>query len=310
MIIVLSVMLIIASICVVSLSIRLGQKHELDIEAIKKNDELRLMQAELENTVKQLNLDNNKLKYENQQLDDAIHKKRDNLSETIEQNKQISELAFNDYIDNLDNRYNQVEKEFDYKIDSLREQLSDVTMELDKMKKTRAAAHEALLKEQEVKDNKNNYRLLPSQTDLADARRLELVKRELNKPRILSMLVWQTYWQPIAKKQFPLILQDKTKCGIYKITNLITDECYIGQSNDIYRRWSDHCKCGLGIDTPVGNKLYKAIQEYGLENFTFELLVECSQDELNEKEKYFIELYQADTFGYNGNIGVKSNGRK
>ena len=299
MIIVLSVMLIIASICVVSLSIRLGQKHELDIEAIKKNDELRLMQAELENTVKQLNLDNNKLKYENQQLDDAIHKKRDNLSETIEQNKQISELAFNDYIDNLDNRYNQVEKEFDYKIDSLREQLSDVTMELDKMKKTRAAAHEALLKEQEVKDNKDNYRLLPSQADLADARRLELVKRELNKPRILSMLVWQTYWQPIAKKQFPLILQDKTKCGIYKITNLITDECYIGQSNDIYRRWSDHCKCGLGIDTPVGNKLYKAIQEYGLENFTFELLVECSQDELNEKEKYFIELYQADTFGYN-----------
>ena len=310
MIIVLSVMLIIASICVVSLSIRLGQKHELDIETIKKNDELRLMQVELENTVKQLNLDNNKLKYENQQLDDAIHKKRDNLSETIEQNKQISELAFNDYIDNLDNRYNQVEKEFDYKIDSLREQLSDVTMELDKMKKTRAAAHEALLKEQEVKDNKDNYRLLPSQADLADARRLELVKRELNKPRILSMLVWQTYWQPIAKKQFPLILQDKTKCGIYKITNLITDECYIGQSNDIYRRWSDHCKCGLGIDTPVGNKLYKAIQEYGLENFTFELLVECSQDELNEKEKYFIELYQADTFGYNGNIGVKSNGRK
>lgn len=303
MIIVLSVMLIIASICVVSLSIRLGQKHELDIEAIKKNDELRLMQAELENTVKQLNLDNNKLKYENQQLDDAIHKKRDNLSETIEQNKQISELAFNDYIDNLDNRYNQVEKEFDYKIDSLREQLSDVTMELDKMKKTRAAAHEALLKEQEVKDNKDNYRLLPSSSDLADARRLELVKRELNKPRILSMLVWKTYWQPIAKKQFPLILQDKTKCGIYKITNLITDECYIGQSNDIYRRWSDHCKCGLGIDTPVGNKLYKAIQEYGLENFTFELLVECSQDELNEKEKYFIELYQADTFGYNSTKG-------
>ena len=310
MIIVLSVMLIIVSICVISLNIRLRQKHELDIETIKKNDELRLMQVELENTVKQLNLDNNKLKYENQQLDDAIHKKRDNLSETIEQNKQISELAFNDYIDNLDNRYNQVEKEFDYKIDSLREQLSDVTMELDKMKKTRAAAHEALLKEQEVKDNKDNYRLLPSQADLADARRLELVKRELNKPRILSMLVWQTYWQPIAKKQFPLILQDKTKCGIYKITNLITDECYIGQSNDIYRRWSDHCKCGLGIDTPVGNKLYKAIQEYGLENFTFELLVECSQDELNEKEKYFIELYQADTFGYNGNIGVKSNGRK
>ena len=281
MIIVLSVMLIIASICVVSLSIRLGQKHELDIEAIKKNDELRLMQAELENTVKQLNLDNNKLKYENQQLDDAIHKKRDNLSETIEQNKQISELAFNDYIDNLDNRYNQVEKEFDYKIDSLREQLSDVTLELDKMKKTRAAAHEALLKEQEVKDNKDNYRLLPSQADLNDARRLEVVKRELNKPRILSMLIWQTYWQPIAKKQFPIILQAKTKCGIYKITNQITDECYIGQAVDVYKRWNEHCKCGLGIEASSTNKLYNSMQKDGVWNFSFELLEECPRELLN-----------------------------
>lgn len=41
------------------------------------------------------------------------------------------------------------------------------------------------------------------------------------------------------------------------------------------------------------------MQEYGLENFTFELLIECSNLELNEKEKYFIDLYQADTFGYN-----------
>ena len=56
---------------------------------------------------------------------------------------------------------------------------------------------------------------------------------ELAKPRILSMLIWQTYWQPLAKKQFPLILQDKTKCGIYKITNQLTDESYIGQSVNI-----------------------------------------------------------------------------
>ena len=161
-----------------------------------------------------------------------------------------------------------------------------------------------MLREQEVKDNKDAYRLIPSASDLADSRRLEVVKRELNNSRILCMLIWKTYWQPLAKKQFPLILQDKTKCGIYKITNLITDECYVGQSVDVYKRWNDHCKCGLGIDTPPGNKLYKAIQEYGLDNFTFELLTECRQAELNEKEKYFIELYQADTFGYNGNMGV------
>ena len=93
--------------------------------------------------------------------------------------------------------------------------------------------------------------------------------------------------------------------GIYKITNTQTNECYIGQSVDVYKRWNDHCKCGLGIDTPPGNKLYKAIQDYGLENFTFELLTECTKEELNSKEKYFIELYQAKDYGYNGNDGVR-----
>ena len=73
--------------------------------------------------------------------------------------------------------------------------------------------------------------------------------------------------------------------------------------SDIYKRWSQHAKCGLGIDTPPGNKLYQAIQEYGLENFTFEVLTECNSTELDEKEKYFISLYQADTFGYNGTKG-------
>ena len=117
------------------------------------------------------------------------------------------------------------------------------------------------------------------------------------------MLIWKTYYQPIAQKQFPTILQAKTKTGIYKITNIITDECYIGQAVDIYKRWNDHCKCGLGIDTPPGNKLYKSMQEYGLENFTFELLTECKQSELNEKEKYFIELYQANIYGMNSTGG-------
>ena len=308
MIIVLSVMLIIASICVLFLSIRLGQKHELDIETIKKNDELRLMQAELENTVKQLNLDNNKLKYENQQLDDTIHKKRDNLSETIEQNKQISELAFNDYIDNLDNRYNQVEKEFDYKIDSLREQLSDVTMELDKMKKTRAAAHEALLKEQEVKDNKDNYRIQLSELEKRDIKILNSVKKELINERPVNMIIWQTYYSKKANDLCTRILGTKQKTGIYKITQISTNQCYIGQARDIKERLREHMKCGLGIDTPAGNKLYKAMIENSLDDFIFEMIEECNISDLNEKEKYYIDLFQSYDYGFNSNRGI-NNGK-
>ena len=66
----------------------------------------------------------------------------------------------------------------------------------------------------------------------------------------------------------------------------------------------DHCKAGLGIDTPQGNQLYAAMQEYGLDSFSFELLLECESNQLNEKEKYFIQLYNSDAFGYNMNKGV------
>ena len=187
---------------------------------------------------------------------------------------------------------------------TLRQEVQAAAASLQTLKQTRKAAYQALLRQKEMEDKKDDYRLLPSQVDLSDIKKLQKVKLELAKPRILSMLIWQTYWQPLAKTKFPIILKDKTKMGIYKITNIETNECYIGQAVDIYKRWNQHCKAGLGIDTPPGNKLYKAMMNYGLQNFTFEILLECNRDELNEKEKYFISLYQADTYGYNGNIGV------
>lgn len=300
-------------ICIMSFF--LIRKTYLDIDIKTQNEKLRQEQIHLQtdnNLMRNANAElaqigNNQLK-ENEILKSKIDDKKEQLDyfdKLIEDNKNISQQAFEEYWNNLENAYSEAEEDFDTRVNNLKANIQREQAELDKLKATRAAAHEAMLREQEVKDNKDAYRLVPSASDLADSRKLEIVKRELNKPRILCMLIWQTYWQPLAKKQFPLILQDKTKCGIYKITNLITDECYIGQSVDVYKRWNDHCKCGLGIDTPPGNKLYKAMQEYGLDNFTFELLTECTQAELNEKEKYFIELYQADTFGYNSTGGNK-----
>lgn len=297
-------------ICIV-LIFKLSKKTQVDKEIEQENQRLYQYNEVTKKECQDLQYQISSLSYEyqslNQQKENAfneLNKLNINLSELKSQNENVANEALQNYIEILEQQYEKAESNYDNQIAELHNTLCTIHQELDKLKATRAAAHEALLKEQEVKDNKDNYKLSPSQADLADARRLEIVKKELNKPRILSMLIWQTYWQPLAKKQFPLILKDKTKCGIYKITNQITDECYIGQAVDVYKRWNEHCKCGLGIDTPPGNKLYKAMQDYGLENFTFELLTECNQSELNEKEKYFIELYQADTFGYNGNRGV------
>ena len=217
----------------------------------------------------------------------------------------MTNKGLQNYVANLEKAYENADAGYAEKVSKLQQEYTETAASLNTLKETRKAAYEAILKQKEIKQNKDNYRLLPSSNDLEDIYTLEHIKAGLHKPRILSMLIWQTYYQPIAKKQFPIILKDKTKTGIYKITNIHNDLCYIGQAVDIYKRWNDHCKAGLGIDTPVGNKLYKAMKADGLENFTFELLVECPPEELNEKEKYFIELYQSDLYGYNSQAGNK-----
>ena len=300
------ILLIGISICIFIVTHTTKKNTEIELEnkkRLEKLERLRIEQtAQEQNLVllkNNINTLNNSIQEKNEELN-RLHQQSIN---SLEVEKQLSEQAFDNYFKTLEQQYNKTDKEYAEKVQSCEKELSLVQADLDKMREMRAAAQQALLKEQEIKENKDNYRLIPTDADLADIKTLERVKRQLNKPRILSMLIWQTYWQPIAKRQFPIIIKAKTATGIYKITNTITEQCYIGQALDIYRRWSQHAKCGLGIDTPPGNKLYKAIQEYGLENFTFEVLTECNAIELDEKEKYFISLYQADIFGYNGTKG-------
>jgi hypothetical protein len=176
--------------------------------------------------------------------------------------------------------------------------------DLDKLRATRAAAIEAQRREREIENNLSFYCFNISDADKSDIAKLEALKPSLNKPRVLSMLIWQTWFRDPLKGLVANIIGTTDKMGIYKITNIKTKECYIGQAVNIKDRWTEHVKCGLGIDTPAGNKLYKAMQDFGLWNFSFEVLEECPRDQLNEKERYYIELYNSYDYGYNSNRGV------
>ena len=52
------------------------------------------------------------------------------------------------------------------------------------------------------------------------------------------------------------------KCGIYKITNLINNHCYIGQSIDIPTRWRNHKTNGLNKDSANHNFYYPLYQAF------------------------------------------------
>ena len=90
--------------------------------------------------------------------------------------------------------------------------------------------------------------------------------------------------------------------GIYKITNLINNKSYIGQSNNIQRRWHEH------ISENTNSLIHLAILKYGIENFSFTIIEECLLEQLNEKEIYYIKEYNTlSPNGYNISTGGSNN---
>lgn len=110
------------------------------------------------------------------------------------------------------------------------------------------------------------------------------------------------------------------KGHIYKITNLKTSKIYIGQTRshrlnkNKYRKFGFNGRFKDHISEAINNTkknqctyLNNSIRQYGKENFTVELLEECSISELNNKEIYYIKkLCSLYPKGYNLSIGGKT----
>ncbi len=83
-----------------------------------------------------------------------------------------------------------------------------------------------------------------------------------------------------------LTMKQNKISGVYKITNTITGDFYIGSSKNIKKRWVSH-KCNSTWTKHPNVKLYQAMIQFGLNNFKFEILEET--DNLREREQAWIE---------------------
>lgn len=232
-------------------------------------------------------------------MDNQLAVEKDKIQQQLDIFKQNTQYAMQNYISSMEDSYNSADADFDKKIEKKNQEYSKVSEELENIRATLSAATEARIREEEKKGNLDFYKLQVTDLELDDIKKLNSIKPMLHNPVILSKLIWSTYFQKPYKALCSRILGENVVCGIYKITDLTTEQYYIGQSVDCGKRWADHIKAGLGIDNNGTNKLYKAMQAHGVENFTFELLESCERKLLDEKEKFFINLYQSDKFGLN-----------
>ena len=268
-------------------------------------EELSKIQKEREKILIDKSILLNEISTKKDDLYKILEDEKNKLSNEMRKYQSNTSYAAEQYMHTLEKRYVEVEKEFDEKMKILTAEEEDAKAELAKLKATLSAGVEAQLREKEKEENLDYYKLKLNKNDLSDIQALNQIKSVLHQPVILSKLIWSTYFQKQTTELCNRILGLNKKCGIYKITNINTQQCYIGQSVDVSTRWKDHVKCGLGIDASATNKLYNAMQEEGVWNFTFELIEECTRELLNEKEKFWINMYQADKFGYNSMKGNK-----
>ena len=208
--------------------------------------------------------------------------------------KEMEEAAKKEYLESLEDYAISFQEEIEIKqneLEKVNNQLNDLTAKLD-------SAVEAAKRAEELKANQDFYRLHLSQTDVDEIKRLREVTPYLRDSEPLNKVIWKVYYEKPYTDLIGRVVGTGVRTGIYKITNIENQMCYVGQAANISDRWKQHIKRGVGAETPTRNKLYPAMLEIGVENFTFEIIEECERSKLNEREDYWQEYFHAKDFGY------------
>lgn len=235
-------------------------------------------------------------------------KSLDAMQERLDQSSRELSNKFQKETDNYQSEYllvlEDLTAELNKELQDKKLILQEIKTEIAEFKAKSDAAVEQAKRQLEMEDNIKFYQINIEPEDQKEIEALMSIENQLRNKRSLYMLIWTNYYSKAVNELANRVLGAGVVTGIYKITNIQTQQVYIGQSKDIRTRWRDHVKAGgLNIDCPSTNKFYKNMQKYGVENFTFELQEKCSANDLNDREKFWIDFFSANSFGLNSTSG-------
>lgn len=226
---------------------------------------------------------------------ELANEKMDQAAEKLSSNyKQLEESARKEYLQALVGFQDSIQKE----ISSKQNQLLKVETQLNELTNKLNAAVEANKRAEEVRTKQDFYRLQLSDIDIEEIKRLREVAPYLRDSEPLNKVIWKVYYEKPYTDLIGRVVGTGTHTGIYKITNIQNQMCYVGQAANIADRWKQHIKRGIGAEAPTRNKLYPAMLEFGVENFTFEIIEEVDRSQLNDREDYWQDYFHAKDFGY------------
>ena len=285
----------------------LDQKNELVSQVAKINTTKISLEAQCDTLKNSIDMFQEQVDRSNE----AIYKKsfdlmQEKLSQAAEEEARKFEeskaLAQQEYLNVIADATESINKELGLKY----EELAAMEIKASDMRAKVDAAIAAAKREEEKLLEIDKYKILVTDLDLLEINRLREIAPYFRNARAIYKIIWESYYRNLTTEMVNRVVGPGTHTGIYKLTNLNNQKVYIGQAVDIGERFKQHTKCGLGIDTP-SNMLYTAMTKDGVENFTFEVLEECERGMLNDREKYYIDLYRAQEYGYNMSRGGARN---
>lgn len=313
-------------VAIVILCIRLQRKLELDNEAIEsRKTELEQLQTMLNKTEYQIEYETDKLhELQKNILDcDATYKQKlqegtEEINNYIEEQRTVRITAMDLELQSKKEVY---EKTLQELLKSYEEQetiaknaTADVIAELQKKIKSceQAAEYEqekldALLEPLKQYEKDKQAKLfytiyIPEEFKEDIDFLLNTVSQKVQHPDIISKLVWAEYVKPYLDETIKRV-GIKAEPGIYKLTNIDNGKAYIGKSTDIKKRIQDHFKSSVGIKSIADQFVHHEILRTGFWNWSIEYIIYCDKDDLNELEKYYIDFFKTQEYGYNRKEG-------
>lgn len=104
--------------------------------------------------------------------------------------------------------------------------------------------------------------------------------------------MWKITYNNILDNKSIILKNNKNKSGVYKFSNVITNESYVGSSSNISKRFSRYFSLNYLKDKieRYNSRIYTAILENGYNNFNIEILEYCDVNIILKREQYYIDL--------------------
>lgn len=293
--------------------IELDNKYNV-IEQNYKNEIIKLQEEQKELTNNLFNITNslkeiknNGMNEINEQLELYKKQSKENITLLLEkeqtEKKKIIDKEMDDYRALKEKMNNEFEEQIMAQQKLQKDELDFIIEEIKDYEKKREVINKQILMERELKEQSDFYRIMINENEQEDIKLINSFQDKFHNKEALNRIIFDFFIKKPMTEMIKRVLKGSSPSGIYMITDLLTNEIYIGRAVSIDKRWQEHCKSCFNIGTIAHSTLHTRMAKDGIWNFSFQVLEEVPKDKLSEREKYWINFYQTKEYGLNERQG-------